>query len=96
MEVPVMVMEACYESMEVMKTMSEKGLSNSVSDAGVGALCARTGVVGAWLNVRINAAGIDDAVFVKALLEKGQDIVDKAIAMEKEILDIVDQKINEM
>jgi tetratricopeptide (TPR) repeat protein len=56
-------MQVCVESMDLMRAMAEKGLPASVSDAGVGALCARAGALGAYLNVRINCAGLDDAAF---------------------------------
>jgi glutamate formiminotransferase/formiminotetrahydrofolate cyclodeaminase len=96
MEIPALVMEVCLASMEVMKAMAIEGNPNSVSDAGVGALCARTAVLGAWLNVKINASGVEDKSFVNALLEKAEAIAGKAIAQEKEILEIVDQKIASM
>ncbi|MCK5839413.1 MAG: glutamate formimidoyltransferase, partial [Bacteroidales bacterium] len=73
-EVPFRTMELCYESMEVMKAMAEIGNPNSVSDAGVGALAARSGVIGAFLNVKINAAGLDDADFVNQKLTLGEEI----------------------
>jgi len=59
-EIPYKVMETCYHSMEVMKAMAEIGNPNSVSDAGVGALAARSGVLGAFLNVKINASGLSN------------------------------------
>ena len=63
-EIPFAVMQNAYGSMEVIKAMAETGNPNSVSDAGVGALCARSAVMGAFMNVRINAAGYDDKDFV--------------------------------
>lgn len=92
-EIPFTVMEKSFESMEVIKAMADTGNPNSVSDAGVGALCARTAVMGAYLNVKINAAGLDDKHFVNKILAKGAEIEDSAIRLEKEILEIVNQKI---
>jgi glutamate formiminotransferase/formiminotetrahydrofolate cyclodeaminase len=92
-EVPLRVMQLCYESMEVMKAMVETGNPNSVSDAGVGALAARSGVLGAFLNVKINAASFEDKDFVRQVLSKGKEIEQKAIQLEKEILGIVESKI---
>jgi len=63
MEIPFKVMDTSYRSIEVMRAMAENGNPNSVSDAGVGALCALAAVEGAFLNVKINASGIDDKVF---------------------------------
>jgi glutamate formiminotransferase/formiminotetrahydrofolate cyclodeaminase len=92
-EIPFKVMQTSYDSMEVIKAMAEVGNPNSVSDAGVGALCARSAVMGAFMNVRINAAGYDDASFVSEVLEKGREIERKAIALEAEILEVVNKKI---
>lgn len=92
-EIPFKVMELCYGSMEVMKAMAEIGLEASISDAGVGALCARTGVMGAFLNVKINTSGLDDKNYVEEIIKKGTDIQNKAIALEKEIMELVNSKI---
>ena len=93
MQIPFRVMERCLASMEIMKAMAETGLEASVSDAGVGALCARTAVMGAYLNVKINAAGVDEKDFVNDLLQRGAAIENKALEQEKEILAIVNGKI---
>lgn len=93
MEIPLRVMKKSFESMEIMKAMAETGLKASVSDAGVGALCARTAVMGAYLNVKINASGIDDKDFTGKLLTEGREIEEKALELEKEILKIVNDKI---
>lgn len=92
-EVPFKVMKLCYESMEVMKAMAEIGNPNSVSDAGVGALAARSGVMGAFLNVKINTSGFSDEAFVEKVLKEGKEIEDKTLALEAEILKIVESKI---
>lgn len=92
-EIPFKVMEASYGSMAVIKAMAEIGNPNSVSDAGVGALCARSAVMGAFMNVRINAAGYDDKNYVNDIVAKGKKIENDTIALEKEILDIVNKKI---
>jgi glutamate formiminotransferase/formiminotetrahydrofolate cyclodeaminase len=92
-EIPFAVMQNAYASMEVIRAMAETGNPNSVSDAGVGALCARAAVMGAFLNVRINAAGCDDKKFVDEMIVTGKKIEDQAIKMEMEIMKIVDEKI---
>ena len=92
-EIPFKVMQIACESMEVIKAMADIGNPNSVSDAGVGALCARSAVMGAFMNVRINAAGYDDKAFVTDILNRGREIEHNAIALETEILKIVDGKI---
>jgi len=93
-QVPYRVMERSLESLEVMKAMAETGLEASVSDVGVGALCARTAVMGAYLNVKINAAGLDDKEFAAEMVSKGEVLEEQAIRKESEILAIVDGKIN--
>lgn len=92
-EVPFAVMQLAYESMAVIKAMAETGNPNSVSDAGVGALCARSAVMGAFMNVRINASGYDDKAFVEDIIAKGTAIENATIALEAAILKIVNEKI---
>ncbi|MCM1531213.1 MAG: glutamate formimidoyltransferase [Bacteroides sp.] len=93
-EVPFRTMKKAFETFEVVKAMAETGNPNSVSDAGVGALCARSAVLGAHLNVKINAAGLKDRAFADKILAEAQAIADKAVALEQEILAIVHQKID--
>ncbi len=93
MEIPFRVMEKSLESMQVMKAMATDGLEASVSDAGVGALCARTAVMGAFLNVKINASGVDDKDFVNDLLGRGNKIEEEANRLEQEIIQLVNEKI---
>ena len=92
-EVPFKVMQLSYDSMEVIKAMAEIGNPNSVTDAGVGALCARSAVMGAFLNVKINAAGLTDKAFTEKLISQGHVLEDKTNALEEDILKIVNGKI---
>ena len=92
-DVPFKVMELALESMEVLKAMAESGLSASVSDAGVGALCARSAVMGAFLNVKINTSDLKDASYKEDILKRGEDIQKRAVEMESEILKIVEGKL---
>ncbi|MFN8290682.1 MAG: glutamate formimidoyltransferase [Chitinophagaceae bacterium] len=94
-EVPFRVMQAACDSMEVIKAMVEKGNPNSVTDAGVGALCARSAVIGAYMNVRINATGYDDKEFVNSIITRGGEIEKKAIEEEAEIIRMVNEKIGQ-
>ena len=93
-EIPFRVMKKSFETMEILKAMAETGNPNSVSDAGVGALAARSAVMGAFLNVKINAAGLNDKAYVASVLAEGSDIERNAKQMEEQILEIVNQKIN--
>ncbi|MBU1371063.1 MAG: glutamate formimidoyltransferase [Bacteroidetes bacterium] len=95
-EVPFKVMEVGLESMDLIKAMASQGNPNSVSDAGVGAICARAAVMGAFLNVKINAAGIDDKGFADQKVKEGEKIQLAAIEYEKEILEQVNQVINNL
>lgn len=93
MEIPFKVMQVSFESMEVMRAMAEFGNPNSVSDAGVGVLCALTAVEGAFLNVKINAGGIEDKNFTDDLLSRGAEIAKKAENERDAIIKIVEEKI---
>ncbi|HRZ42936.1 MAG TPA: glutamate formimidoyltransferase [Bacteroidales bacterium] len=92
-EIPLQVMKTTFEAFEIIKAMVENGNPNSVTDAGVGALCARTAIQGAWLNVRVNSAGFSDAAFIEKAMSEGKKIFEKAVSLEKEIIAIVEQKI---
>lgn len=92
-EVPLKVMKVSLDSMNMLKEMAENGNPNSVSDAGVGALCARTAVEGAALNVRINCSGFDDKEFVTKALAQADEMLKKAKEMEREIISVVEKLI---
>ena len=92
-EIPLEVMKLSLESLSLIKSMANTGNPNSVSDAGVGALCARSAVIGAFLNVKINCTSYEDANFVNQIIGEGQQIEDAAIKVEQEILQIVNSKI---
>jgi glutamate formiminotransferase/formiminotetrahydrofolate cyclodeaminase len=92
-EVPFQTMQRAFDSFEIIKAMAENGNPNSVTDAGVGALCARSAVIGAFLNVKINASGLKDKDFAEDILKRGQEIVSQAVKLENEILEIVNAKI---
>ncbi len=89
-EIPFQVMETACNSMEVMQAMLKDGLQSSLSDAGVGALCARTAVIGAYFNVRINAKEIKDRSFAEDILNRANAIYKKTVSIEKEIMDYID------
>ena len=93
-EVPLRTMKAAYKAFEVVRAMAVEGNPNSVSDAGVGALAARSAVMGACLNVRINAAGLKDRAAAERLVDEAMEIQALAQQAEKEILAIVDSKID--
>jgi len=92
-EVPFEVMQTACQSLEVIQAMAEIGNPNSVSDAGVGALCARTAVYGAYLNVRINAGALADKTYTEEILSKAAVLLQETLIKENEILKIVESKI---
>ena len=92
-EIPFKVMETAFQSMEVMQAMLKDGLQNSLSDAGVGVLCARTAVIGAYFNVRINAKDIKDRAFAASILAKAAIIYKQTIAIENDTIAFIDSKI---
>ncbi len=92
-DIPFKVMQTAHASLGVIKAMAEIGNPNSVSDAGVAALCARSAVIGAFMNVRINAKDFEDKNFVNDIIAKGKEIENKTIELETEILKIVNEKI---
>lgn len=92
--VPFRTMEKSLIGFDICKAMVEIGNPNSVTDAGVGALCCRSAVMGAFLNVKINAAGLEDKAKAQELIDNGAKIEAQAIALEQEILTKVNAVIN--
>lgn len=92
-EIPFKVMQTALSSIEVIKAMVEIGNPNSVTDAGVAALCARAAVLGAFMNVKINASGYKDKDYVLDIIYRGNEIERQAIALEAEIVELVNGKI---
>ena len=86
-------MKTAYEVFDIVRAMAAEGNPNSVSDAGVGALAARSAVLGAQLNVRINAAGLADREAAERLCAEAAQIAAAAVAAEAEVLEIVNGKI---
>lgn len=92
-QTPFRTMEVCQDIFPLCKAMAETGLKASVSDAGVGVLCARAAIRGAYLNVKINTSGLEDEAFKNNVLEKGQAILLAADKAEDDIMAIVEQKM---
>ena len=93
METPFLVMQTAFQSMEVIRVMAQTGNPNSITDAGVGALCALTAVSGAYLNVLVNAVGIDDKESVRQLLIDAESIEIQAREECRKIQELVLGKI---
>ena len=94
-QVPLKTMEVSYKVFDLVEAMAQEGNPNSVSDAGVGALAARSAVLGAFLNVKINAAGLKDRAVAELLIKQASGIAEKAQQREQMVLAIVDKKISE-
>ncbi len=90
--VPWQVMQTAFGGFELIRAMAERGNPASASDAGVGALCTRAAVRGAWLNVRTNAGGVKDKAAIEQILKDGARMDAEAARLESEILSIVERK----
>ena len=93
-EVPLRTMKTAVKAFPLLRRMAEEGNPNSVSDAGVGALAARSAVLGAQLNVKINASGLKNRDDAARLLAEAEAVAADAIKAEEDILNIVNGKIN--
>jgi glutamate formiminotransferase/formiminotetrahydrofolate cyclodeaminase len=93
-EVPLQVMRTAFASFSLLHAMVEKGNPNSITDAAVGALCARTAVLGAGLNVKINAAGFADREYIEKVMSEVNELMKMAVQKEEEILARVNEKMS--
>lgn len=92
-EVPLKVMHLCYQAMEVIKVIAKIGNPTSISDVGVGVLCARAAIRGAFLNVKINSTLLTDKLFSEKLINEANVIDEKACLLEAEIIKMIELKI---
>ncbi|HJP00646.1 MAG TPA: glutamate formimidoyltransferase [Planctomycetota bacterium] len=92
-DIPLRVMEVALESMDLLSAMARDGQETSASDAGVGALCARAAVRGAFLNIRINAGQLSDAVARERVLGRGRELEARAREFEREVLEAVEARL---
>ncbi|MFQ5490534.1 MAG: glutamate formimidoyltransferase [Phycisphaerae bacterium] len=92
-EVPLKVMHVALDSMQVAKQMAEQGLPASASDAAVAALAARSAVLGAHLNIKINATDVEDQAWMDRILKKGAELEHQARQAEKTILLLVEKRL---
>lgn len=92
-EVPLHTMKASFEAFGICRAMAEIGNPNSVSDAGVGALAVRAAVLGAGMNVKINASSLADREVAERLIGEANDLIARANNEEKEIVAIVEAKL---
>ena len=86
-------MKESFQVFELCRAMAETGNPNSVSDAGVGALAARAAVLGAGMNVKINAGSLKDRAVADQLIAEANDLIARANAEEAEITRIVESKL---
>ena len=93
-QVPLETMKTSFKAFELCKAMAETGNPNSVSDAGVGALAARAAVLGAGLNVKINASSLKDNAQAEALINEADNLMADADKAEREIMEIVEKVIH--
>lgn len=93
-QVPLETMKASFKAFEICKAMAETGNPNSVSDVGVGALAARAAVLGAGLNVKINASSLKDKAQAEALINEANNLMAEADKAEREVMEIVEKLIH--
>ena len=94
-QVPLETMKTSFQAFEICKAMAETGNPASVSDAGVGALAARAAVLGAGLNVKINASSLKDKAQAEALVTEANRLMADADKTEREIMEIVEKIIKD-
>ena len=94
MLVPYETMKVAIECMDLLQLIAEQGNPNSISDVGVGAMCIKTAVLGAAINVKINAQNISYLDSVKEILKHTEKMEQIATQKEKNIIDIVNKKIH--
>lgn len=92
-EIPFKTVQRSFDVFALCEAMVETGNPNSVTDAGVGALCAKAAVTGAYFNVRINAATLQDKDFAADIVKKAYEYVEKAAALEAKIVKRVEEII---
>lgn len=92
-ETPMRTMEVAFQIFELAEAMVKDGNPNSVTDAGVGALCARAAVHGACMNVKINVQSLKDKELAASFLERAATIADQTDALEMKIRGMVEEKI---
>lgn len=93
-QIPLEVMKTAFEAFDLVDAMVEKGNVNSISDAGVGGLCLKTAIHGAYLNVKINCAGFDDADFVADVSQQADQLLQEAVKKEQKIIEAVEKSIH--
>jgi len=74
-EIPLRTMKVAYKSIEVLDYMITNGNPNSITDAGVGLLCIKTAVRGAYFNVLVNAKGLNTKDVAKAMADEAKAIL---------------------
>lgn len=89
MEIPFRTLKRSYDVFEICEEMIQKGNPNSITDAAVGVLCARAAVIGAYLNVKINAADLEDKAFADKMIGEAEEYVEKAKGKEAELMEVV-------
>ena len=92
-QVPLRTMKESMKVFEICRAMVMEGNPNSVSDAGVGVLAARAAVLGAGMNVKINAGSLKDRAVADALIAEANELIKKANAEEADITAIVETKL---
>jgi len=88
-EVPLRTMRVAYSAFDLVEAMVKEGNPNSISDAGVGALCLRSAIFGAFMNVKINSKDLKDKILANKLVTEANEIFNSTVFREKVITDAV-------
>jgi glutamate formiminotransferase/formiminotetrahydrofolate cyclodeaminase len=91
-EIPLRTMQVSFKTFELLQEMSENGNQNSITDIGVGVLCARTAVYGAYLNVIVNASGLKDAAAKERIVSEAKALLAQALQREQQLLPVIEEK----
>ncbi len=93
-KVPFAVMQTAYKAYDLIETMIQEGNPNSITDAGVGALCINTAVQGAWMNVKVNMSGLKDEDFKQQIIHDGLEISENSEQKLHALTQIIKQKLS--
>lgn len=91
--VPMQVARNAYELMDVIADVAKSGNRNAVTDACVAMMSARSAVLGALMNVRINLGSLKDKAFVEQLHSEADELERNACMKEKELMDVINQEL---
>jgi len=91
--VPLNTAKQSYRAIEIAEVVAKNGNPNSITDVGVGAQSAYTGVIGGIYNVLINLKDIEDKKFVDEMRSTCTELKNKAQRKLSEVLGYIESKL---